>query len=76
MKNHYQTLGLTRNASHAEIKKAYRTLAMKFHPDKNINDDYYDNMFKEIKKAYDVLSDPIQKQRYDLDYNKFIELVI
>ena len=48
MKNHYQTLGLKRDASNDDIKKAYRKLAQKFHPDKNDGDKFFEERFKEI----------------------------
>ena len=72
MKDHYQTLGLKRNASQEEIKKAYRKLAIKFHPDKNVGDSFFDEMFREIKNAYDILSNPSLKRDYDLKYNAFL----
>ncbi|MFD0837376.1 J domain-containing protein [Mariniflexile aquimaris] len=72
MKNHYQTLGLKNNASQDEIKKAYRKLAIKFHPDKNVGDNFFDELFREIKDAYDILSNPVSKRNYDLKYNAFI----
>ncbi|WP_010520576.1 J domain-containing protein [Aquimarina agarivorans] len=72
MKNLYQTLGLKNNASQDEIKKAYRKLAIKFHPDKNIGDDFFDELFREVKDAYDILSNPTTKRTYDLKYNLFI----
>lgn len=72
MKNHYQTLGLKTNASQDEIKKAYRKLAIKFHPDKNVGDNFFDELFREIKDAYDILSNPVSKRDYDLKYNAFV----
>lgn len=72
MKNHYQTLGLKNDASQDEIKKAYRKLAIKFHPDKNVGDNFFDELFREIKDAYDILSNPVSKRDYDLKYNAFV----
>lgn len=72
MKNHYQTLGLKNNASQDEIIKAYRKLAIKFHPDKNVGDNFFDELFREVKDAYDILSNPVSKRDYDLKYNSFI----
>jgi DnaJ-class molecular chaperone len=61
----YEILGVTRKADADELKKAYRKLAMKFHPDKNPNDKKSEERFKEISEAYDTLSDPQKKQNYD-----------
>ncbi len=61
----YEVLGVDRNASADEIKRAYRKLAMKYHPDKNQGDQEAENKFKEINEAYEVLSSPEKKQRYD-----------
>jgi DnaJ-class molecular chaperone len=63
-KDYYQILGVTKSASTDEIKKAYRKLALQFHPDRNKGKDA-DTKFKEITKAYEVLSDPQKKQTYD-----------
>lgn len=65
MKDHYKTLGISKDSSAEEIKKAYRKLAMKYHPDKNPGDSASESKFKEISEAYDVLSDPQKKQQYD-----------
>jgi len=72
MKNYYQILGLKNNASQEDIKRAYRKLALKFHPDKNVGDNFFDELFREIKEAYDILSNPISKREYDLKYDTFI----
>lgn len=71
MKNHYQTLGLKRNASNEEIKKAYRKLVQKFHPDKNDGDKYFEERFREVQEAYEVLSNPYEKGKYDTNYDYF-----
>lgn len=64
MADHYETLGVARDASQEEIKKAYRRLARELHPDVNSNPDAEDK-FKNVTHAYDVLSDPQQRQQYD-----------
>lgn len=64
-KDYYQTLGVKKEASAAEIKSAYRKLALQYHPDKNKGDKASETKFKEITKAYEVLSDPQKKQAYD-----------
>src|SRR4030042_7516 len=64
-RDYYQTLGVARNASEGEIKKAYRKLAMKYHPDRNRGNKQAEEKFKEINEAYEVLSDPQKRARYD-----------
>jgi curved DNA-binding protein len=64
-RDYYQTLGVARTASEAEIKKAYRKLAMKFHPDRNPGNRQAEEKFKAINEAYEVLSDPQKRARYD-----------
>jgi molecular chaperone DnaJ len=64
-RDYYQVLELTRSASEAEIKKAYRRLAMKLHPDRNPNDHETEEKFKEAKEAYEVLSDAQKRAAYD-----------
>ena len=64
-KDYYDTLGVTRSASEAEIKSAYRKLAKQYHPDKNPNDKSASEKFKEMGEAYAVLSDPEKKKVYD-----------
>lgn len=71
MKNHYQTLGIKRGASNDDIKSAYRKLALKFHPDKNNGDKFFEERFKEIQEAYEILSDPYEKGKYDTNYDYF-----
>ncbi|WP_234408939.1 J domain-containing protein [Marinilabilia salmonicolor] len=64
-KNYYKTLGVSKNATQDEIKKAYRKLAVKYHPDKNPDDKETENKFKEINEAYEVLKDPEKRKKYD-----------
>lgn len=63
--DYYATLGVDKSASDPEIKKAYRKLAVKYHPDKNAGDKKAEERFKEISEAYAVLSDSEKKQQYD-----------
>jgi curved DNA-binding protein CbpA len=69
MKNYYQILGIEINATKETIKKAYRLYATKFHPDKQSGDTFFEERFKEIKEAYDVLYDDIKRTKYDYKYN-------
>jgi DnaJ-class molecular chaperone len=64
-KDYYKTLGVARSATDKEIKSAYRKLARKYHPDVNPGDKEAENKFKEIGEAYEVLSDPEKRRRYD-----------
>lgn len=64
-RDYYKVLGVDQNASEAQIKKAYRRMAMKYHPDRNPDDEEAERLFKECQEAYDVLSDPDKRRAYD-----------
>ncbi len=64
-RDYYEVLGVDRNASADEIKRAYRKLAMKYHPDRNPDDPAAEASFKECAEAFEVLSEPEKRQRYD-----------
>ncbi len=64
-RDYYEVLGIDRTAPESDVKKAYRRLAMKFHPDRNPDDDDAEERFKEATEAYQVLTDGAKRQRYD-----------
>ena len=64
-RDYYEVLGIDRNASASEIKKAYRKLAKKYHPDTNPGDKEAEAKFKEVTEAYEILSDSEKKAQYD-----------
>ena len=64
-RDYYEVLGVARNASDEDLKKAYRRCAMKFHPDRNPGDHAAEAAFKECKEAYEVLSDGGRRRMYD-----------
>jgi len=64
-RDYYEVLQISRSAQNGEVKKAYRKLAMKYHPDRNPGDSEAENIFKECTEAYEVLSDPKKRQIYD-----------
>ncbi|MGC5743496.1 J domain-containing protein [Chryseobacterium sp. NFX27] len=65
MKDYYYFLGISPDASEEDIKKAYRKLSLKYHPDKNDNDDFFAGRFREIQEAYEILSDSGKRRTYD-----------
>ena len=68
-KDYYETLNLSKSASESEIKKAYRKLAIKYHPDKNPGNKEAEQNFKEAAEAYEILSDEQKKEEYDMMRN-------
>jgi curved DNA-binding protein CbpA len=68
-KDYYKILNISKNSTKDDIKKAYRKLAIKFHPDKNKNNKQAENKFKEIGEAYEILSDENKKREYDIVKN-------
>lgn len=64
-RDYYEVLGLNRDASEEDIKKAYRKLAMKYHPDRNPDNPKAEESFKEAKEAYEILSDGQKRAAYD-----------
>ena len=74
VRNYYEMLGVNKNAPSNEIKKAYRTLAIKYHPDRNLGNKAAEEKFKDINEAYEVLSDQTRRVQYDqsLSRNNFI----
>ena len=64
-KNYYQILGVSRSATPEQIKRAYRKIALQYHPDKNPGDKQAEGKFKEASMAYETLSDPGQRVGYD-----------
>jgi curved DNA-binding protein CbpA len=65
MKDYYYILGLRQTATTEEVKKAYRKLSLKFHPDKNDGDEFFTERFKEIQEAYETLVDILKRKEYD-----------
>lgn len=70
MKNYYEVLNINTNASKEEIKKAFRVLAVKYHPDKNDGDENLTKKFLDVKEAYDTLIDSSKRLEYDINYKK------
>lgn len=65
MKDYYYFLGISQDASEEDIKKVYRKLSIKYHPDKNDNDSFFSDRFREIQEAYETLSDAAKRRTYD-----------
>jgi molecular chaperone DnaJ len=69
-KDYYKILGVPFTASAEEIKRSYRKLALKYHPDKTSGDKNAESKFREVKEAYEILSKPIRREGFDYDYKK------
>ena len=69
-RDYYEVLGINKSATADQIKSAYRKLAVKFHPDKNLDDEdgFFEKMFKDINEAYNILSDSEKKDEYDKSF--------
>jgi|GEM_PF-2321573 len=71
--DYFKVLGVSITATDEEIKTAYKKLSKKFHPDMNLGDKYFEERFKEVQEAYEVLIDPIKKAKYLIAYNNFFK---
>ena len=71
MEDHYKILGVQKDADADSIKKAYRIMAKKYHPDKNSGNKEAEEMFKKISAAYDILGDENKKAKYDASKNLY-----
>lgn len=71
MKDYYYFLGVSQDASAEDIKKSYRKLSLKYHPDKNKNDSFFAERFREVNEAYEILLDDERRKIYDQSYRQF-----
>lgn len=71
MKDYYYFLGVKEDASDEDIKKAYRKLSLKYHPDRNQDDEFFADRFREVQEAYDTLSDSELRKTYDSNFEGF-----
>ena len=69
MKDYYYFLGISPEASDEEIKKAYRKLSLKYHPDKTDNDEFFENRFREVREAYETLNNENSRKIYDQNFS-------
>lgn len=69
MKDYYYFLGISENASEEDIKKAYRKLSLKYHPDKTDNDEFFENRFREVQEAYETLINVDSRKVYDQNFS-------
>lgn len=70
MKNYYQFLGLSDDSTNEEIKKSFKTYAFKIHPDRHNGDKFFEERFKEVIEAYEILSDASRRKQYDIDLKR------
>ena len=70
MKDYYYFLGVKPDASSEDIKKAYRKLSLKYHPDKNENDDFFEDRFREVQEAYEILMDAEKRKFYNQNFQQ------
>jgi len=75
MNNYYKILGITPDANFEDIRKAHRKLALKYHPDINDGDPFFENLFKDAQEAYECLSNSISKREYDNQYKNFFSSI-
>ncbi|WP_417431807.1 J domain-containing protein [Halpernia sp.] len=69
MKDYYYFLGISTDASEEDIKKAYRKLSLKYHPDKNKDDEFFENRFREVQEAYETLINETSRNLYDQSFS-------